>query len=102
MVGLLVVGIARGAHKQKAPSARRQGLAYKLRELFQALVGVVLPDYDDYDALLLNAFTSHAAHAITRGLNTQEDRKSDCTFAGSVRVSVFVVDHSLHVANEQS
>jgi hypothetical protein len=40
-------------------------------ELFQALVGVVLADYDDCDALLLNAFTSHATHAITRGLNTQ-------------------------------
>jgi hypothetical protein len=44
---------------------------YELRELFQALVGVVLPDYDDYDALLLNAFTSHPAHASTRGVNAQ-------------------------------
>jgi len=67
-------------------------------ELFQALVGAVLPDYDDYDASLLNSFTSHAAHAITRGFNTQADHKSDCTYQGSVRVSVFVVDHSFHVA----
>jgi hypothetical protein len=29
-------------------------------ELFQALVGAVLPDYDDYyDASLLNSVTSH-------------------------------------------
>ena len=48
-------------------------------ELFQALVGAVLPDYDDYDASLLNSIASHAAHAITRDFNTQGDHQSDCT-----------------------
>ncbi len=38
--------------------------------MFQALVGAVLPE-DDYDASLLNSFTSHAAHAAIRGFNTQ-------------------------------
>jgi hypothetical protein len=70
-------------------------------ELFQALVGAVLPDDDDYDASLLNSLTSHTAHAIIRGFHTQGDHKSDCTYPGSVRVSVFVVDDSFHVAQRE-
>ncbi len=75
-----------------------RGLVY---ELFQASVGAVLPDYDDYDASLLSRFTSHRGHATTRVFNTQGDHKSDCTYPGSVRVWVFVVDHSFHVAQRQ-
>jgi hypothetical protein len=60
-------------------------------ELFQALVGAVLPD-NDHDASLLNSSASHAAHATTRVSNTQRDHKSGCTYPGTVRVSVFVAD----------
>lgn len=73
------MGLLVGRHRQRGPikkSPRRladRGLGY---ELFQALVGAALPDYDDYDASLLNSFTSHAAHAITRGFNTQGDHKT--------------------------
>jgi hypothetical protein len=96
MVGLLV-----GRHRQRGPINKKprrladRGLVY---ELFQALVGAVLPDDDDYDASLLNSLTSHTAHAIIRGFHTQGDHKSDCTYPGSVRVSVFVVDDSFHVS----
>jgi len=37
-------------------------------ELFQALVGAVLPDDDYYDNASLNGSASHAEHAITRAL----------------------------------
>jgi len=70
-----------------------------VRELIQALVGAVLPDDDHYDdATLLNSPASHAAHATTRVSNTQADHKSGCTYPGTVRVSVFVVDHSFRAA----
>ena len=53
----------------KSPRRRcRQGLVY---ELCQASVGAVLPDYDDYNASLLNSITSHAAHAITLDFTPQ-------------------------------
>jgi hypothetical protein len=68
-----------------------------VEELFQALVGAVLPD-DDYDVSLLNSITSHAAHAITRDFTAQEDHKSGCTCPGTVRVSEFVVDRSYRAA----
>ncbi len=97
MVGLLV-----GRHRQRGPqteSPRRladRGLGY---ELFQALVGAVLPDNDHYyDASLLNSPASHAAHATTRVSNTQGNHKSGCTYPGTVRVSPFVVDHSFLAA----
>ena len=47
-------------------------------ELFQALVGAVLPD-DDYGASLLNSHTSHAGHATTRASTTQGDHQTSCT-----------------------
>jgi hypothetical protein len=68
-----------------------------VEELFQALVGAVLPD-DDYDVSLLNSITSHTAHAITRDFNAQEDHKSGCTCPATVRVSEFVVDRSYRAA----
>src|SRR5471032_2710021 len=55
-----------------------RGLVY---ELFQALVGAVLPD-DDYDTSLLNSSASHAVHATTRVSNTQGNHKSGCTCPG--------------------
>jgi hypothetical protein len=60
MVGLLVRRHHRTGPKTKAPaSAADRGLVL---ELFQGLVGAVLPDNDDYyDASLLNRLTSHAA-----------------------------------------
>jgi hypothetical protein len=69
-------------------------------ELFQALVGAVLPDYDDYDASLLNNLASHAADATTRISNTQGNHQRGRTCPGTVRVSVFVVDHSFVVPNQ--
>ena len=96
------MGLLVGRHRQRGPtnkSPRRladRGLVY---ELFQALVGASFPDNDHYDdASLLNSFTSHAAHAITRVFNTQRDHKSGRIYPGTVRVSVFVIDHSFHVA----
>ena len=72
-------------------------------ELFQALVGAVLPDYDHYDdASLLNRLASHAAHATTRVFDTQGNHKSGCTYQGTVRVSEFVVDHSYRAAQPLS
>ena len=68
------MGLLVGRHRQRSPeteSPRRladRGLGY---ELFQALVGAVLPDDDDHDASLLNGPASHAAHATTRVSNTQ-------------------------------
>jgi hypothetical protein len=57
-----------------------------VEELFQALVGAVLPDDDHYDNATLNSPASHAAHAITRVSTTQGDHQSDCTYPGTVRV----------------
>ena len=69
-----------------------------MEELSQALVGAVLPDDDHYDNATLNSPASHAVHAITRVSNTQGDHQSNCTYAGTVRVSEFVVDHSYRAA----
>jgi hypothetical protein len=58
-----LAGITRGAQKQKAPAGfADRGLVY---ELFQALAGAILSDYDDYNASLLNSIASHAAYPIT-------------------------------------
>ena len=57
-----------------------------MEELFQALVGAVLPDDDHYGNATLNSPASHAAHAITRVSTTQGDHQSDCTYPGTVRV----------------
>jgi hypothetical protein len=57
-----------------------------VEELFQALVGAVLPDDDHYGNATLNSPASHAAHAITRVSATQGDHQSDCTYPGTVRV----------------
>jgi hypothetical protein len=51
-----------------------------VEELFQALVGAVLPDDDHYGNATLNSPASHAVHAITRVSNTQGDHQSDCTY----------------------
>ena len=95
------MGLLVGRHRRRGPtnrSPRRLADRGLVEELFQALVGAVLPDDDDYDASLLNSPASHAAHAITRVSNTQGDHQSDCTYPGTVRVSEFVVDHSYRAA----
>ena len=58
------MGLLAGRHRLRGPTNKSpdrladRGLVY---ELFQALVGAVLPDYDHYDdASLLNSFASHA------------------------------------------
>src|SRR6185369_13171012 len=86
MVGLLV-----GRHRRRGPTNKSpgrladRGLVY---ELFQTLVGVVLPDYDHYDdASLLNSFASHATQ-LAHG----------CSYPGTVRVSVFVADRTFRAA----
>src|SRR5437762_2137595 len=68
MVGLL--GIAGGGPETASP--RRLADRGLVEELFQALVGAVLPD-DDYDNATLNS--SHATHANTRVSSTQGDRR---------------------------
>ena len=95
------MGLLVGRHRQRGPeteSPRRLADRGLVEELFQALVGAVLPDDDDYDASLLNSITSHAAHAITRDFDAQQDYKSGCTCPGTVRVSEFVVDRSYRAA----
>jgi hypothetical protein len=47
-----------------------------VEELFQALVGAVLPDDDCYDNATLNSPASHAVHAITRVSDTQDDHQA--------------------------
>ena len=65
-MGSLSVGITGWGPQAKAPAGTAdRGLVY---ELCQALVGAVLPDYDDYDASLNS---THAAQAITRDFNAQ-------------------------------
>jgi hypothetical protein len=92
-----LAGIARGGPENASP--RRLADRGLVEELFQALVGAVLPDDDHYDdATLLNSPASHAAHATTRVSNTQGNHKSGWTYLGTVRVSVFIVDHSFHAA----
>ena len=69
MLGLLV----RCQRRRRPKNIRPRRLADRALgvELFQALVGGVLPD-DDYDAnALRNAFAAHAAHGITRVFSTQ-------------------------------
>jgi hypothetical protein len=53
-----------------------------VEELFQALVGAVLPDDDYYDNATLNGSASHAGHAITRVFSTQGEQ----TKAGALRI----------------
>ena len=90
------VGITGWGPQAKAPAGTAdRGLVY---ELCQALVGAVLPDYDDYDASLLDSIASHAAQAITRDFKTQGDHKSGCTCPCIVRVWIFIVDHSFRAA----
>ena len=96
------MGLLVGRHRRRGPTNKSpgrladRGLVY---ELFQALVGAVLPDYDHYDdASLLNSFASHATHATTRVSNRQGNHESGCTYPGTVRVSVFVVDHAFRAA----
>jgi hypothetical protein len=64
-----LAGIAGGGPETESP--RRLADRGLVEELFQALVGAVLPDDDYYyDNATLNA-ASHAGHAITRVFSTQ-------------------------------
>src|SRR5262245_27636138 len=80
MAGLLVGRQRRRRPRNsKPPPARRQGL---VEELFQALVGAVLPDDDYYDNASLNGSDSHAGHAITRVFSIQGEQ----TRASALRI----------------
>jgi hypothetical protein len=68
-----LAGIAGGGPETASP--RRLADRGLVEELFQALVGAVLPDDDDYDNASLNGSASHAGHAITRVFNTQDDHQ---------------------------
>jgi hypothetical protein len=64
-----LAGIARGGLETAGP--RRLSDRGLVDELFQALVGAVLSDYDYYNYSTLNSSASHAGHAITRVSNAQ-------------------------------
>jgi len=73
MAGLsFLAGIAGGGPETGSP--RRLADRGLVEELFQALVGAVLPDDDYYDNATLNSSASHAGHAITRVLCTQGEQ----------------------------
>ena len=70
----MLVGVAGGGPEIASP--RRLADRGLVEELFQALVGAVLPDDDYYDNASLNGSASHAGHAITRVFSTQGEQTS--------------------------
>ncbi len=95
MVGLLV-----GRHRRRGPTNKSpsrladRGLVY---ELFQALVGAVLLDYDHYDdASLLNSFASHTTQLPHEFPTDKETTRAVAPTRAPV--SVFIGDHAFRAA----
>src|SRR5713226_6801821 len=83
--GFCMAGLLVGRHRRRRPettSPRRLADRGLEEEVFQALVGAVLPDDDYYDNASLNGSASHAGHAITRVFSTQGEQ----TRASALRI----------------